>query len=101
MTGVQTCALPISADDFVIGNPKAVVSIKPDKLVFKGETVTLRCDIQSGGETEWKYNWFKNNQPFSTNTATQEISISSITEFYSDKYTCRGERKSDSELRDQ
>ncbi|XP_036453429.1 leukocyte immunoglobulin-like receptor subfamily B member 3A [Colossoma macropomum] len=81
----------------VTESPKAVVSIKPDKLVFKGETVILRCDIQAGGDTEWKYSWFKNDQRFSTNRTTQEYIISSVTEYYSDKYTCRGERKSDSQ----
>ncbi|KAI4886991.1 hypothetical protein NFI96_023485, partial [Prochilodus magdalenae] len=78
-------------------SPKPVVSIKPNKVVFKGEAVTLRCDIQSGGATEWKYSWFKNNQPSSTYTTTQEYRISSVTESDSGKYTCRGERNSDSQ----
>ncbi|KAI4891358.1 hypothetical protein NFI96_022953, partial [Prochilodus magdalenae] len=81
----------------VIKSPKPVVSIKPDEVVFKGEAVTLRCDIQSGGATEWKYSWFKNNQPSSTYTATQEYRISSVTESDGGNYTCRGERNSDSQ----
>ncbi|XP_053340173.1 carcinoembryonic antigen-related cell adhesion molecule 5-like [Clarias gariepinus] len=44
-----------------LGWPKAVVSIKPDTHVFIGETVTLRCDIQGGGDTRRSYGWYKNS----------------------------------------
>ncbi|KAL0147468.1 hypothetical protein M9458_057231 [Cirrhinus mrigala] len=37
--------------------PKAVVTVRPDERVFRGETVTLRCDIKWGGDTEWTYRW--------------------------------------------
>ncbi|XP_072544728.1 Fc receptor-like protein 5 [Salminus brasiliensis] len=78
--------------------PKPVVSIKPDKDVFRGETVTLRCDIQAGGDTEWKYSWIKSDPVFHSHSTTQEYTISPVTESNSGKYTCRGERRSDSQL---
>ncbi|KAL6456590.1 hypothetical protein MHYP_G00351340 [Metynnis hypsauchen] len=78
----------------VTDSTKAVVSIKPDKQVFKGESVTLRCDIQAGGETEWTYSWYKDDR-LSSNRRTQEFTISSVTESNGGKYTCRGERKHD------
>ncbi|XP_036435615.1 sialoadhesin-like, partial [Colossoma macropomum] len=80
----------------VSDSTKAVVSIKPDKQVFKGEAVTLRCDIQAGGDTEWTYSWYKDDR-LSPNRRTQEFTISSVTESNGGKYTCRGERKHDSQ----
>ncbi|XP_036418219.1 high affinity immunoglobulin gamma Fc receptor I-like [Colossoma macropomum] len=68
--------------------PKAVVSIQPDKQVFQGETVTLRCDIQGGGVSNWQYSWFKDDS--STPVSEQQYNISSVTESHSGKYTCRG-----------
>ncbi|KAL6456584.1 hypothetical protein MHYP_G00351280 [Metynnis hypsauchen] len=78
----------------VTDRTKAVVSIKPDKQVFKGEAVTLRCDIQAGGDTEWTYSWYKDDR-LSSDRRTQEFTISSVTESNGGKYTCRGERKHD------
>ncbi|XP_066500489.1 Fc receptor-like protein 5 [Hoplias malabaricus] len=79
-------------------NPTAVVSsIKPDVHVFKGENVTLRCDIEAGGDTEWNYIWFKDNNELKQFSRSQEITVRSVTESNSGKYTCRGERKSDSQ----
>ncbi|KAL6456619.1 hypothetical protein MHYP_G00351630 [Metynnis hypsauchen] len=78
----------------VTDSTKAVVSIKPDKQVFKGESVTLRCDMQAGGDTEWTYSWYKDDR-LSTNRRTQEFTISSVTESNGGKYACRGERKHD------
>ncbi|KAL0147471.1 hypothetical protein M9458_057234, partial [Cirrhinus mrigala] len=62
--------------------PKAVVTVRPDERVFRGETVTLRCDIKWGGDTEWTYRWeiegtndqYKNS--FSQ-ISKQEVNISS------------------------
>ncbi|KAI4897982.1 hypothetical protein NFI96_031686, partial [Prochilodus magdalenae] len=73
---------------------KAMVNIKPDKQVFTGEPVTLRCDIQAGGDTEWTYSWYKDDSLY-PNRRTQEFTISSVTESNAGKYTCRGERTND------
>ncbi|KAI4897767.1 hypothetical protein NFI96_007600, partial [Prochilodus magdalenae] len=73
---------------------KAMVNIKPEKQVFKGEPVTLRCDIQAGGDTEWTYSWYKDDSLY-PNRRTQEFTISSVTESNAGKYTCRGERTND------
>ncbi|XP_066500484.1 Fc receptor-like protein 5 [Hoplias malabaricus] len=90
---LSTRPLPHSAN-----NPTAVVSsIKPDVHVFKGENVTLRCDIEAGGDAEWNYIWFKDNNELKQFSRSQEITVRSVTESNSGKYTCRGERKSDSQ----
>ncbi|KAF5900637.1 immunoglobulin superfamily member 1-like isoform X1, partial [Clarias magur] len=75
-------------------SPKTVVIINPDPNVFRKERVTFRCDIQTGGDTEWTYSWYKNDKPHST---TQEYIISSVTDSDRGNYTCIG-RRNDSQL---
>ncbi|XP_047674879.1 Fc receptor-like protein 2 [Tachysurus fulvidraco] len=74
-------------------SPKAVVTIKPDTHVFRGETVTLRCEIQGGGDTEWTYSWYKNT--LYQDQKPQEFSLSSVRNENSGKYTCSVRRRSD------
>ncbi|XP_060731003.1 immunoglobulin superfamily member 1-like [Tachysurus vachellii] len=74
----------------VIEKPKPVVIIKPDKQVFKGETVTFRCEIQSTKNTEWTYSLYKKDYTENSYKETQQFSISSVTVSNSDTYTCRG-----------
>lgn len=76
-----------------------MVSITPDKHVFTCEKVTLRCDIQRGGDIEWTYSWYKNNDKlfvngdkFSADSTMQEVSISCVIQSDSGDYTCRGQR---------
>ncbi|XP_047655942.1 fibroblast growth factor receptor-like 1 [Tachysurus fulvidraco] len=79
------------------GSPKAVVSIKPDTHVFTGETVTLRCDIQGGGDTQWTYSWNKDNKLYSNgnkrdfiDNKMQMLEIWYVEDSDSGTYTCRG-----------
>ncbi|XP_065108575.1 leukocyte immunoglobulin-like receptor subfamily A member 3 [Paramisgurnus dabryanus] len=77
----------------VTESPKPVVSVNPDKQLFRGETVTLRCDIQDTGDTEWTYIWTvekRNNRNIITQCNTQECKINNIQQTDSGKYTCRG-----------
>ncbi|XP_065108591.1 Fc receptor-like protein 5 [Paramisgurnus dabryanus] len=74
-------------------SPKPVVCVDPDKQLFRGETVTLRCDIQDTGDTEWTYSWTvkkTNNRNIITQCNTQECKINNIQQTDSGKYTCRG-----------
>ncbi|KAI5104762.1 sialoadhesin-like isoform X1 [Silurus meridionalis] len=48
-------------------NPKPVVIIKPDTQVFRGETVIFRCEIQTGRDTEWNYDWYKDDNTLDPN----------------------------------
>ncbi|XP_055792990.1 Fc receptor-like protein 4 [Salvelinus fontinalis] len=42
------------------GKAKAVLTIYPtSSQIFRGESVTLRCNIQRGKVTDWKYTWRK------------------------------------------
>ncbi|XP_067303572.1 Fc receptor-like protein 5 [Pseudorasbora parva] len=79
----------------VTESPKAVVTVRPDERVFRGETVTLRCDIKWRGDTEWTYRWeIEENNSWYKNTvsrtSTQELIISGVEDFHSGKYTCTG-----------
>ncbi|XP_043114504.1 Fc receptor-like protein 3 [Puntigrus tetrazona] len=73
----------------VYERPKPRVNIKPDQHVFRGETVTLRCDIYDKGVTSWRYSWYKDNsrRVFSDG---QEHTFSSVTESDSGEYSCEG-----------
>ncbi|XP_073692833.1 basement membrane-specific heparan sulfate proteoglycan core protein-like [Garra rufa] len=85
-------------------SPKAVVTVRPDERVFRGETVTLRCDIKWGGDTEWTYRWetegtnyqYKNSV---SRISTQELNISSVDDFHRGKYTCTGQMGTQSSQR--
>ncbi|KAM9500822.1 sialoadhesin-like [Clarias gariepinus] len=75
---------------------KPVVIINPDTQVYRGERVTFRCNIQTGGDTKWTYSWYKNDNTQLRDT-TQDFSIRSVRHSDGGKYTCRGRRR-DSQL---
>ncbi len=78
--------------------PKPVVKVTPDQRVFRGETVTLTCDIQREENIQWTYSWFKDGYtyyPYRTTTAAEY----SFTAYHSGEYSCRGET-SDSQTSD-
>ncbi|KAI2647337.1 V-set and transmembrane domain-containing protein 1 [Labeo rohita] len=67
--------------------PKAEVTIKPAQHVFRGDTVTLRCEINGEGVTN--SHWYKEGLTgvFST---LKEHTFSSVTESDAGKYYCYG-----------
>ncbi|XP_026122256.1 B-cell receptor CD22-like isoform X2 [Carassius auratus] len=73
-------------------SPKAVLKVTPDERVFRGETVTLTCDIQGAGHIQWTYSWFRNGYTFypHTTTATAEYSFRADVSS-SGEYSCRGD----------
>uniref|UniRef100_A0A8C2HSE9 Ig-like domain-containing protein n=1 Tax=Cyprinus carpio TaxID=7962 RepID=A0A8C2HSE9_CYPCA len=76
--------------------PKAVVKVSPDERVFRGETVTLTCDIQRAGDIQWTYSWFKDGSVI-RDVTERLYSITSVSDRA--EYSCRGER-SDSQRSD-
>uniref|UniRef100_A0A671MNI1 Ig-like domain-containing protein n=1 Tax=Sinocyclocheilus anshuiensis TaxID=1608454 RepID=A0A671MNI1_9TELE len=76
---------------------KAVVKVTPDQRVFRGETVTLTCDIQRAGNIQWTYSWFKDASVI--RDVTERVYSITSDESYSGGYSCRGER-SDSQRSD-
>ncbi|XP_073693736.1 leukocyte immunoglobulin-like receptor subfamily A member 2 [Garra rufa] len=74
----------------IYGKPKSKVTIKPDQHVFRGETVTLRCDMDdSEGVTSWQYSWYKESSA-SVFSKLQEHTFSFVTESDAGKYSCYG-----------
>ncbi|XP_036418918.1 Fc receptor-like protein 5, partial [Colossoma macropomum] len=83
----------------VTERPKALPILVPTGQMFTGEKVTLTCDIQGHTDTEWSYSWYKDgdsNRPVYSSKVKKEYSFS-VVESDSGKYTCRGERRSDSQ----
>ncbi|XP_047216140.1 Fc receptor-like protein 5 [Girardinichthys multiradiatus] len=54
--------------------------------IFRGEIVTLRCEIQGGGGAQWTYEWRPNNRN-SPSSSKYKIIIAA-----SGRYSCRGTR---------
>ncbi|XP_052395083.1 Fc receptor-like protein 5 isoform X3 [Carassius gibelio] len=67
--------------------PKATLSIKPAQHVFRGETVTLRCDVYSEGVSSWEYRWYKEGSGH-VFSELQEVTFSSVTESDAGEYSC-------------
>nr|QRN78643.1 leukocyte immune-type receptor LITR2.1 [Carassius auratus] len=72
--------------------PKATVSIKPAQHVFRGETVTLRCDVYSEGVSSWEYRWYKDSSGYAS-SKLQEHTFSSVTESDAGEYFCYGSER--------
>uniref|UniRef100_A0A3Q2PVX1 Ig-like domain-containing protein n=1 Tax=Fundulus heteroclitus TaxID=8078 RepID=A0A3Q2PVX1_FUNHE len=60
--------------------------------IFRGETVTLRCEIQGGGGAQWTYEWSSANRK---SPSSSEYRINTATESYSGDYYCRARRGSE------
>ncbi len=94
-----------SLSSFFTDSPRSTLTVTPDSPVFSGETVNLKCVIES--HSDWRYEWYKD----STNTPVSQTSerytvngdtlsiVKAITSD-GDQYWCRGERdgKPDSSL---
>ena len=72
--------------------PKDKVKIQPADRVFIGETVTLTCDIGSGGG--WNYRWYKDNL-LSEAQWWKEYTIYNVAQAHTGVYTCNGTQSTD------
>ncbi|XP_050958679.1 leukocyte immunoglobulin-like receptor subfamily A member 1 [Labeo rohita] len=68
--------------------PKPAVHVRPDRSVFRGEKVTLTCDIQETGD--WQYSWNKEKNQVSSARKDQNYIISSVDWSHSGVYSCEG-----------
>uniref|UniRef100_A0A3B3XLK0 Ig-like domain-containing protein n=1 Tax=Poecilia mexicana TaxID=48701 RepID=A0A3B3XLK0_9TELE len=68
---------------------KPTVTLQPNWPVYRGEAVTLRCEIQGGGRTQWNYEWRPTNRNSPTSS---EYKINSISESDSGEYRCKAKR---------
>uniref|UniRef100_A0A669E7Q4 Ig-like domain-containing protein n=1 Tax=Oreochromis niloticus TaxID=8128 RepID=A0A669E7Q4_ORENI len=73
--------------------PKPTVTLQPSwTQIYRGETVTVRCEIQGGEGAQWTYEWRQGQ--VAIGSASSEYTISRAT--WSDRggYSCRGRRGS-------
>ncbi|KAM8748083.1 Fc receptor-like protein 2 [Acanthopagrus schlegelii] len=76
---------------YKISPNKAVVTLQPNWTeVYRGERITLRCEITDGGDTEWEYEWrtTSSEKPPDQN----KHSITSVTRSHSGDYRCKGRK---------
>ena len=69
----------------------SAVVLQPDRShVFKGERITIRCEIQGRGDTDWTYEWDTPNS--SLNVKNQaEFTIDRVSvKTHSGDYKCKG-----------
>uniref|UniRef100_A0A4W5QES3 Ig-like domain-containing protein n=1 Tax=Hucho hucho TaxID=62062 RepID=A0A4W5QES3_9TELE len=70
--------------------PVAVLTLQPNwTQIFIRETVTMRCDIHGGGDSDWQYEWYKNSYSVYSNTKP-EYRISPVYMSNRGSYTCKG-----------
>ncbi|XP_016401409.1 sialoadhesin-like, partial [Sinocyclocheilus rhinocerous] len=69
--------------------PKPALRVQPDGRVFRGQTVTLTCDIQETNVSSWSYSWNKDDSVIHV-SQSQEYRISSVNESHTGHYSCAG-----------
>ncbi|CAJ1086054.1 LOW QUALITY PROTEIN: uncharacterized protein LOC119911918 [Xyrichtys novacula] len=80
---------------------KAVVTQNPNwSKIYSGETITLRCDIKGGEDTEWEYEWKTTSSSSFQPDKQKEYRIQPAYSSNSGDYQCRGRKKSDKSLTD-
>uniref|UniRef100_A0A3P8XGC0 Ig-like domain-containing protein n=1 Tax=Esox lucius TaxID=8010 RepID=A0A3P8XGC0_ESOLU len=68
--------------------PVAVLTLQPNwTQIFTGESITLRCDIQGGGDTDWEYDFYNKGQSVYCDTKS-EYTISPAYTSHSGEYRC-------------
>ncbi len=62
----------------------------PDSPVFTGETVNLKCVIES--YSNWRYEWYKDSVMLQTSVNRDTLTIRGVNESDQGQYWCRGQR---------
>ncbi|KAA0706080.1 hypothetical protein E1301_Tti023073 [Triplophysa tibetana] len=77
--------------------PRVTVRVTPDTSVFTGETVTLKCEIETQYRSlDWRYLWYKdrtevsNTHPYTVNINT--LTIRSVTQSDQSQFWYKTER---------
>ncbi len=76
--------------------PESTLTVTPDRPVFTGETVTLKCVIES--HSNWRYEWNKDSvmlQSSDRYTVNRDtLTIRGATESDQGQYWCKGQIRS-------
>ena len=88
---VHCCFLTLNSWTWTDPN-KAVVTLQPNwSEIYRGETITLRCEIKDGGDTEWEYEWRTTSSEKPPNQNEHRIRFASAS--HSGDYRCKGRNK--------
>ena len=70
--------------------PKAVVIQKPNwPLVFRGENISLTCDIQGQPpDGHWRYSWYRDKYPLGSASEKNDISLGKVDKSFNGLYKC-------------
>ena len=63
--------------------------------IFSGETITLKCEIQGRGDTEWNYEWETTSSHLNIPVNQAEFRINNVSTHHSGDYRCKGRPKDD------
>ena len=92
--------LNVSDDcDLSSESPKAVVIQKPNwPLVFRGEHISLTCDIQGQPpDGHWMYSWYRDKYPLGATSEKNEISLDQVDESFNNvSYKCNASTRNQS-----
>ncbi len=75
---------------FFTDSPRSTLTVTPDSPVFTGETVNLKCVIES--YSNWRYEWYKDSVMLQTSVNRNTLSIKRSRSFDAGQYTCKGQR---------
>uniref|UniRef100_A0A672YE84 Ig-like domain-containing protein n=1 Tax=Sphaeramia orbicularis TaxID=375764 RepID=A0A672YE84_9TELE len=81
----------------LVQRQEAVVTLKSSwSEIFHLETVTLRCEITDGGDTEWVYEWLTSG----TKLPQEQSEYLTIRVYFNDRrqYNCKGKHKEDENM---
>uniref|UniRef100_A0A669CRD4 Ig-like domain-containing protein n=1 Tax=Oreochromis niloticus TaxID=8128 RepID=A0A669CRD4_ORENI len=82
----------------VTAPPKPTVTLQPSRTqiysgeIYRGETVTVRCEIQGGEGAQWTYEWRRGQ--VNIRQSSNEYRIIRAAESDGGGYSCRGRRSS-------
>ncbi len=81
--------------------PGSTLTVTPDSPVFTGETVNLKCVIESHSNGwridqthDWRYEWYKDSVMLQTSINRDTLTIRGATESDQGYYWCRGQIRS-------
>ncbi|XP_059380123.1 basement membrane-specific heparan sulfate proteoglycan core protein-like isoform X1 [Carassius carassius] len=81
----------------VTGFPRSSLTVTPDSPVFTGETVNLKCVIESN-HSNWRYEWYKDTDSVMLQTSDRytvnrdTLTIRGVITSDQGQYWCRGQR---------
>ncbi len=77
-----------SLSSFFTDLPRSTLTVTPDSPVFTGETVNLKCVIES--HSNWRYEWYKDRVMLQTSVNRDTLTIRGVNESDQGQYWCGG-----------